>query len=213
MYDMAGMASALEYTPRSSPGRVPTADITQYFLGDELTKLASFISGAPPNLLHDIMSATSETKLRILLAKFSPMDPLFQPSVSMQATCARITRWLVTSSEIYAISKDVIPYALFLFLKVRIPNSCTNKLPTHIETARFGVAVKIAYGNLCDGTMWPETLESLLGMPFDYIQYVELEFLKDLDWKSWVRELDFTEFFGRFKIVWDVLLDYDDETF
>ena len=172
---MAGMASALEYTPHSNLGRVPTADITQYFLGDELTKLASFISDAPPNLLHDIMSATSETKLRILLAKFSPMDPLIQPSVSMQATCARITRWLETSSEIYAI--------------------------------------KIAYGNLCDGTMWPETLESLLGMPFDYIQYVELEFLKDLDWKSWVRELDFTEFFERFKIVWDVLLDYDDETF
>ena len=56
---MAGMASALEYTPHSNPGRVPTADITQYFLGDELTKLASFISGAPPNLLHDIMSATT----------------------------------------------------------------------------------------------------------------------------------------------------------
>ncbi|KAG9187060.1 hypothetical protein G6011_10168 [Alternaria panax] len=214
MNDTSDLSYSLDCTPRSSPGRVPTADIQQHYLGEDLTRLASFISGAPPDLLYAIMSAATNANLRILLASFNYLDPRIQPSIPMKATCARITRWLETCSESEAISKDVIPYALFLLLKVRVLNNCTGRLRTYNETARLGVAVKVAYGHLCDGTIWPTTLEYFLRMPFYHVQYTELAFLKDLEWRSWVHETDFNEFVGRFKVVWDVLLDYDDnETF
>jgi hypothetical protein len=33
-----------------------------------------------------------------------------------------------------------------------------------------------------------------------------------MDWRTWVREADFKEFSGRFEVVWEMLLDDDDET-
>ena len=194
----------LELTSRSSPGSVPTADIQQYYLGYDLTKLAGFISGAPPNLLYNIMSAATEFELRALLATVNPLEQRLQPNLPMISTCMRITRWLENCSESGAISKDVVPCALFLLLKVRVLN---RSMQTYDETIRLGVAIKIAYGNICDGAMWRRTMEYLLDKTFYLIQETELAFLYDLDWRSWVRETDFKEFVWRFEIVWEMLLE------
>jgi hypothetical protein len=207
------MSTSPPLTPRSRPGCVPTADITQYYLGDDLTRLAGFITGAPPDILFNIMSAASEADLRELLAGINPSDPQTQPCVSMNTTCARISRWLESGSKRWVVSKDVVPCALFLLLKFRVLTrgvSCNSQ--TYEENLRLVAAIKTAYGNICDSTMRPKTWEEIAARPFAYVQGAELAFLKDLDFRTWVRETDFTEFVGRFEIVWEVLLDHEDES-
>jgi hypothetical protein len=196
------------FTPRSSPGCVPTADIAQHYLWRDLIKLAGFITGAPPDLLYNIMSAPTEADLRAFLGHVDRSHLQIQLGFLVSNTCARVSRWIEGGSQLWAVSKDVIPCALFLLLKFRVlTRNGTCHSQTHEESLRLAAAIKTAYGNLCDSTVGPRTWEDIMGRPFVDIQGAEIAFLKDLDFRTWVHETDFKEFVGRFEIVWEMLLE------
>ncbi|KAI4700504.1 hypothetical protein J4E89_010956 [Alternaria sp. Ai002NY15] len=194
------MRTSPPFTPRSNPGNVPTADITQYYLDDDLTKLAGFITSVPPDLLYNIMSAATEADLRTLLALINPSDLRIEPGYLMTRT--------------WAVSKDVIPCALFLLLKFRVltrDGVCHSQ--THEESLRLAAAIKTAYGNLCDSRVSPKAWADIMGRQYADLQSAEIAFLKDLDFRTWVHEANFKEFVGRFEIVWEMLLEDQDDVF
>ncbi|KAH6861215.1 hypothetical protein BKA58DRAFT_393066 [Alternaria rosae] len=202
------------YTPRSSPGSVPTADITQYYLDKDLIKFAGFITCVPPDLLYSIMSAATEADLRALLALINPPDLRIESGFLITRTCARVSNWLRNGNQRWAVSKDVIPCALFLLLKFRVltrDGVCNSQ--THEESLRLAVAVKTAYGNLCDSRVSRQTWADIMGRPYADIQGAEIALLKDLDFRTWVHEAEFKEFVGRFEIVWEMLLEDRDDVF
>ncbi|KAI4905938.1 hypothetical protein J4E90_011055 [Alternaria incomplexa] len=143
---MSTIRTSPPYTPRTNPGSVPTADITQYYLDDDLTKLAGFITSVPPDLLYNIMSAATEADLRALLALIDPSDLRIEPGYLMTRTS-------------------------------------------------------------------PKAWADIMGRQYADLQGAEIAFLKDLDFRTWVHEADFKEFVGRFEIVWEMLLENQDDVF
>jgi len=191
---------------------VPTADITQYYLDGDLTKLAGFITSVGPDLLYNIMSAATETDPRALLALINPSDLRIEPGFLMARTCARVSNWLRTGNQRWAVSKDVIPCVLFLLPKFRVltrDGVCNSQ--THEESLRLAAAIKTAYGSLCDSRVASKTWADIMGRAYADLQGAEIAFLKDLDFKTWVHEADFKEFVGRFEIVWEMLLEDQDD--
>ena len=144
------MSELKPFTPRSNPGKVPSEHTAQTCPLDNLTKLSAFISDTPTMTLYSIMSTASEAELRALLSTAITADPRIRPTLKMTITCGRIFRSQREHGQLVEASRDVVPYALFLFLKFRVIDQQERAWHKFEDHVNLSSTFKTAYENTCD---------------------------------------------------------------